>query len=431
MLEKIVRYWLFIILIFLPFQRKVVKLLLPFSKELSNFISYLDEITIVVFIPLAILKFYKERKFPDRLFIILLSPILVFTISGFISGIRNGNPLFITSLGIFDYIKNFIVLFIYASFIKELKDFRRLFNILLMIAVLLGVVSILQELWMLSSRYILQYHANLNGPSWRLGLYRTSSLMHNPNIFGLYCLIILIIYLNIVNKPNYLYTIPLISGILTSISRIAYTGFMLLCLIQIQKHRKAFIVIMGFLIILMIAIFSIEDINILKYLNIEKQLLLYGNQDLINFRSATRDKAIEIWKDNFFLGGGPGTYGGIVSIRYNSVLYEKYGLPRDFFYYASSLGSIDQFWPQVLAECGIIGALSFASLLIALIVVLLILKIWSSSEEVSGLFTGLVVITLIIFIYSLYTGLNITSILFTYSAIVGMAIGCEGQYYRS
>jgi len=427
--ERITRYWLFVILIFLPFQRNVVKLLSPFSKELSHLIGYLDEITVIVFIPLAMLKFYKERRFPDRLFMILLSPIVIFSIFGFVSGLSNGNSLFVTSLGIFDYIKNFIVLFIYASFIKDLKDFKRIFRLLLIITVFLGIVAILQELWALSGRYIFQSIKDFNNPSWRLGIFRTSSLMHNPNVFGLYCLIILTIYLSMADKPRYRYSIPLISGILTSVSRMAYTGFLILGISQIHKGRRWFVGVLVLLIVLMIVIFSIEDINILKYLNIERQLLLYGDKDLINFRNTARDTALAIWKEHFLLGAGPGSYGGIVSIRYNPALYEKHSLSEEFMGYARGLGSIDQFWPQVLAECGIIGALSFAALLVALIVMLLILKIWSSSEEVSGLFTGLVIITLIIFIYSLYTGLNITSILFTYSAIVGMAVGSESQHY--
>jgi len=169
--------------------------------------------------------------------------------------------------------------------------------------------------------------------------------------------------------------------------------------------------------------------DILKYLDIDRQLLLYGNEGLISFRNTAKYTAINIWKDHFLFGAGPGTYGGIVSIKYNPALYREYNLSRDFMEYANSLGSIDQFWPQILAECGIIGTLSFAALFVALIFVMLILKIWFSSEEVSGLFTGLIIVTIIIFIYSLYTGLNITSILFTYSAITGMAIGSESQHY--
>jgi hypothetical protein len=428
MIELIIRYWLFIILIFLPFQRKIVKILLPVSREAGNFISYLDEITVIIFIPLAVLKFYRKREFPDRLFMILLSPIIIFSISGLVSGLSNGNSIFITSLGIFDYVKNFLVLFIYASFIRDIKDFKKLFNILLMVAVALGFIAISQELWALSGRYVLRVYSNLDDQSWRLGVYRTTSLMHNPNVFGLYCLVILTIYLSISDKPRYLFSLSLISGILTSVSRIAYTGLMILGVSQLQK-RRWFIWILIPLIIIMIAIFSIEDVNLLKHLNLEKQLLLYGNEELIRFRNATRDTALIIWRDHFFLGAGPGTYGGKVSLRYNSTLYKKYGLSEEFIDYARNFGSIDQFWPQILAECGIVGTLAFASLFISLTVVLLILKIWSSSEEISGLFTGLVIITLIIFIYSLYTGLNITSILFTYSAIAGMAIGSESRHY--
>jgi len=258
MFEKIARTWLFIILIFLPFQRKIVKLLLPFNKELGYVVSYIDEITVAIFILLAVFKFYRKREFPDSLFIILLSPIVIFSIVGFSSGLTKGNPLFVTSLGIFDYIKNFIVIFVYASFVRDFKDFKKLFNVLLTVAVVLGTIAIAQEVWALAGRYIFLSIKDFSNPSWRIGLYRTPSLMHNPNVFGLYCLVILTLYLSIIRRPKYLFTIPLISGILTSVSRIAYAGFMFLGASQIYKGRRWFVAMLIPLIILMLIIFSMR-----------------------------------------------------------------------------------------------------------------------------------------------------------------------------
>ncbi len=431
MFEKIAKFWLFIILIFLPFQGILMGQSQSFSNELGRLVGYLDEITVTVFIPFAILSFYRKKEFSNRLLIVILSPVLIFITIGLISGIKNGNPLFVTTLGIFDYIKNFLPLFIYASFIKDFKEFKKLFNIVLIVAVVLGVIAIFQELWALSDRYIFQPHREYTSLLWRLGIFRTPSLMVDPSVFGLYCVMILTVYLSMNNKPRYFYTIPLITGVLTSVSRIAYTGFILLGLSQILKGQRWFIALLIPMVILMIVIFSIEDINIFKYLDINRQFLLYGDEALINFRDTAREGAILIWKEHFLIGAGPGSYGGIVSIKYNPSVYGRYKLPSDFVYHLKEHGSIDQFWPQLLAECGVVGIISFTMFLVAIVVVLLILKIWASSDEVSGLFTGLLVITIIIFIYSLYSGLNLTPILFTYSAFAGMVIGNESQHYST
>lgn len=431
MFERVARYWLFFILIFLPFQGILAGLFQSYSKELSNLILYIDEITVTIFIPFAIFRFYRGKGFSNRLFIIILSPVLIFLLAGLISGIKNENSLFVTILGIFDYLKNFLPLFIYASFVKDFKEFKKLFHIILIVTVILGIIAIFQELWALSNRYIFQPQKDYTGLLWRLGIFRTPSLMIDPSVFGLYCVMILTVYLSINNKPSYLYAIPLITGVLTSVSRIAYTGFMLLGLSQILKGQKWVVVLLIPMIILMILIFSIEDINVLKYLDIDRQFLLYGDEALINFRDTAREGAILIWKEHFLIGAGPGSYGGIVSLKYNPSVYGRYKLPSDFIYHLKELGGIDQFWPQLLAECGIVGIVSFTMFLVAIIVVLLILKIWASSKEVSGLFTGLIVITLIIFIYSLYSGLNLTPVLFTYSAFTGMVIGNESQQYST
>ncbi|GAB4534056.1 MAG: hypothetical protein Fur0020_00360 [Thermodesulfovibrionia bacterium] len=421
MFERIARYWLLFMLIFLPFQGILMGLFQP--------VGYLDEITVTAFIPFAIWRFYKKKESSHKLFVIVLFPVFIFIAVGLVSGIKNENPLFVTILGLFDYLKNFLPLFIYAAFIKDFKEIKRLFNIILIVAVGLSVVAIFQELWALSNRYIFQPDKDYTNLLWRLGIFRTPSLMVDPSVFGLYCVMVLTVYLNIYNKPYHLYTIPLITGVLMSVSRIAYTGFVLLGLSQIIRGQKWFIALLIPMFILMIVIFSIEDINVLKYLDIDRQFLLYGDEALIDFRDTAKEGAIQIWREHLLIGAGPGSYGGIVSVKYNPSIYERYKLPSDFVFHLKMQGSIDQFWLQLLAECGITGIVSFTMFLVSIIIVLLILKIWASSEEVSALFSGLIVITLIIFIYSLYSGLNLTPILFTYSAFTGMAIGNESRHY--
>jgi hypothetical protein len=68
----------------------------------------------------------------------------------------------------------------------------------------------------------------------------------------------------------------------------------------------------------------------------------------------------------------------------------------------------------------IIGAVSFSALLVSLFILLLILRRRSTIDEIKGLFLGLIII-----IYTSISGLNITSILFTFTAFVGMGMGCS------
>jgi hypothetical protein len=119
MLNKPIARWLLTaLLFFLPFQRKIVKNIAPWSNELSSFISYLDEIIIVIFLPIALIRLYRNGEIKHRSYLMVLSPIVVLCISGVTSGMINGNSFFITALGIFDYIINFLVIFIYAAYIS-------------------------------------------------------------------------------------------------------------------------------------------------------------------------------------------------------------------------------------------------------------------------------------------------------------------------
>jgi hypothetical protein len=429
---NIIKWWLTGLLLFLPFQRRIVKGLILWSRELSTIISYLDEITIIILLPLSMYKFYKSREFPDRLYLILLLPVFVFCIIGFISGLANGNSVLVTALGIFDYIKNFLVIFIFAAFFRDFGVFKKIFNLMLIVAVFLGIIALTQEVREIVYRYILGNEAIDTGfyfSSWRLGIYRAPSLMHNANIFGLYCLLMLTVYLCMSKKVKISLIIPLLAGVLLSVSRLVYIGFLFLSGLQLLKGRKWFLALLVPVLILLLIMFSYHEFNMAKFVNIDKQVF-ESNTGFVNYRTDAKKTAMDIWKDHVLLGAGPGMYGGVVSVKYKSDIYERYSFSRDTKRLLFEVGSIDQFWPQVLAELGIIGSATFVVILISLIIILLILRIWATSEEVGGLFSGLVVITVLIFIYSLYTGLNITSILFTYSAFVGMGVGSESPYYK-
>ncbi len=442
---NLVRWWLTGILIFLPFQRNIVKSIVLWNNELSAFIGYLDEITIVIFLPLAIREFYKDREILNRLYFILLFPLFFLSVSGFVSGLVNGNPLFITIFGIFDYIKNFLVIFIYAAFFRDFYKLKKIFRLLLLVAVFLGAVALIQELWATASRYILEkdiYDKGIyflrNIPSgkghgyfediWRFGIYRTSSLMHHPNILGLYCLLILTIYLCMVKKVNFAVLISLFTGVFVSVSRMVYMGFVFIIGLQIFRYRKWLIALVVIpVVIILFFMSSFSDFDIWEQKSMPGLIKLEGPESfwVVSYRVYAREKAMEVWKDHPSWGVGPGMFGGVVSVIFKSPVYEEY----DFIatWVLEKYRSLDQFWPQVLAEMGIIGAVGFAGLFISLFVIFYIARQQAASDEVKELFTGLTIFTIVILIYCLGLGLNITSILFTFSAIAGMGLGCSDK----
>jgi O-antigen ligase len=430
MYMNIIRVWLTGILVFIPFQHRIVRSVSSWNSELSDFISYMDETTIVVFLMLAIREYYKKRYIPYRLYFTLFVPFLVLIASGLISGIVNKNSFFITALGTFDYTKNFLVIFIYAAFFREFGQLKKIFNILLIVAVFLGVVAFIQELWTLGNRYILGKDVFDSGvyllrsppkteaqsiEIWRLGISRAHSLMHHPNMLGLYSLLILTLYLSLAKRINSAVFIPLFTGIFLSISKMVYTGFLLV--VGLNFYRKRWFIVFFIPLIILIILITVN------FNDLEGRYWA-SEQEKMSYREHTRHKAIEIWKDYPFWGVGPGLLGGKVSVKYLSPIYDEYDISP---WGPETFGSLDQFWPQILAEMGIVGTVSFTGLLAVIFIIILSLRQYTASEEMRSLFTGLAAFTMVVLIYTTNSGLNLTSILFTYTAFAGMGLGCSNK----
>jgi hypothetical protein len=111
-------------------------------------------------------------------------------------------------------------------------------------------------------------------------------------------------------------------------------------------------------------------------------------------------------------------FGGIVASRYRSYILEEYNILKP---YLQKVGSIEQFWFQVLTEMGIVGVLCFINLIITLFVLLHISKKHAASGEIEDLLSALKVFLICILIYSLGGSMNLTYVLFTYNALAGIA----------
>ncbi len=122
-------------------------------------------------------------------------------------------------------------------------------------------------------------------------------------------------------------------------------------------------------------------------------------------------------------GTGPGMFGGSVAFNYRSPIYEEYNFTLIFNWFHS----LDQLWPQALAEMGIIGTMALAALFVSLLAVFFISKQRADSDEMRDLFTGLSTFTIILFLYTFSGNLNNVSILFPYCAFAGMSLGCLGR----
>ena len=439
---KSIRFWLTCILLFLPFQYSIVNYIKFYNPVLGSLLNKLEEITIVVFLPLAIIQFIINRDKNNFKYLILSIPFIVFFASGLMSGLLAGNSFLVTLHGTFDYIKYFLAIFIYAAFFKEPGDYKKVFRLLLMMAVFLGVTAFIQEIWAVVSRYILEKDISdhsmyilrdIPKGGWRFGIYRAPSLMGHYNIIGLYSLLILTIYMSMHKKVNHAVLLSIFTGVFVSVSRMIYTGFMLVAGFQILKKRWIALILAVPIAIMLYYMSFLPDFNISNEIKAKVADFTTGTSlsvldedqssdlDQIVYRIVARDKGLEVWKDHPLWGVGPGMFGSAVAYKYRSPVYEEYNFTTVFRW----IKSLDQFWPQALAETGLIGTSAFAGLLLVLFIVFAVFARETTSDEIRGFFIGLMTFMVVLNIYSMGGTFNHPVILVTYSALAGMALGCN------
>jgi len=430
MYNDLIRWWLTYILLFFPFTKAIKKYILDENSILSHVVQFMDEITISVLFLFAIRDLFRTRELLNRSYLIIAVPLITYYLFGLISGIVNGNPFIVTIIGTFDYIKYFLVIYIYAAYFREFSDINRIFRPLLLLAVFLAGFGIIEEIWAIVFRYILGKDIMepimylLRSPPdfgmapgiWRFGMLRVHSFIGDISILGLLCLLVLTVYIYKQNKLNYFVLFFLLSGILLTFSRVAYAGLFFVIIIKRLRSRKT---ITAFVIVTII-LFTLLSLSPLSY-DAAQSL---GN--FFNYREYARHAGMMIWKEHPYFGTGPGTFGGIIAKHFDSPVYAEYnfstGLLKRFG------GGIDQFWPQALAETGIIGSGLFVLLILSVIRTLFIIKQGVISKDTKNLIAGLLVFMAVAYIRTLGTGFNSTAILFPYFAFIGICLGSMNKH---
>jgi hypothetical protein len=425
MLKTIIKWWLFCLIIYLPFQSIIGGYITDWSNSLKYAVRFLEEFTIVIFLILAIREYWNKQEYRKPSYLIIAIPIVIFILVGFLSGIINSNSPVITALGIFEYIKNFLLIFVSALLVRDIDWFKKIFRALFIIALFLSIIAVFEEVWALVFRYLLGKDildpamylfrdppsgAELTRGTWRLGMLRVRAININPNLLGMLYLFVLTIYLYTVRETKKLLIILLSVGLLLTFSKMAYAGLLFLAVIRKLKERNT---VIAFTLIALIFITFVSTTSFIS----DDALF---RSDFPTYRDFARHKAFEVWKDYPVLGAGPGMFGGVISRMSKSPLYEEYGFPPG---YLERFGSLDQYWPQLFAETGLIGVIAFVALLLALMIVLFTASARGPDREIKQLSKSLLVFIPIIYIYTMGTGFGFTEIIFTFFIFVGICAG--------
>jgi hypothetical protein len=194
-------------------------------------------------------------------------------------------------------------------------------------------------------------------------IFRSHGIIGNPVDYANLVIMILAIILSaIINKYSLISQSKLTSSVLfltifatlfISNSRGPIIALMLTVLILSIFLRAIPIrkILIGMVILLIMTTwFGSDLIYRMSQLNVDE----FSND---TYRMFYLMKSFEIFLDNFFIGVGPGMFGGWVSINYSdSYIYEMYDIS------AKGVSSIDMFFPHLFVEVGVLGFLAYLSL---------------------------------------------------------------------
>jgi O-antigen ligase len=372
-----------LIIIYVQFQNIIGVPIKESMPQLSHAIFLVDKILIfslfLVFIYLRFLGMFliedKETKKrsgsiallkSERTFFIAL---VFFGLCCFISAGANKNNLKVTIFGTFAYVVYFLVFFIFSSISYRKNLIKKNYIFLLNFALFLSALSIFQEILALTYPGSISWWPNIQSGKalWRMGLFRSPSVLGHPNNIGMFALFFWTVELAKVRelglRKNWLKLSLLGLAILFSMSRSAIGGALIALFLLSPCFRKS--VLLTFPIMALGAFLFISQT---KPKTIDS---LSGDFKYDDYRKFAMNKSLDVFKDHPFFGVGPGKYGGHVSLKYNSPIYSNYAFAGVYYdYIHDRVGSIEQQWLQALAELGIVGTCSFIMLMVTPVFVL-------------------------------------------------------------
>lgn len=403
-MDSTLKRLLIIFLCLLPFQN----IRLPFFEidvfaQTPAYIRYLDEIVFIVTF-LTLLTFivlrptsYVMVKFPFNI------PVVIFLFVALLSLAINQVALLQGCFGIYDMIKNILVVYAFAYLGFTRDDLMRVVGLLTKVALLMGVVAILAEFAAMMWGVGIGFFVN---PEKRFGLYRVVSLAGagSWNYLGIY--MTLLFYLSLVSmKPTLFKKGVLFTSLATVVLTFSRQSWVGLGIMACALNRR---MIPFGLFFLVTVIWMFQG---------------YEFSPTSNFRAFAFTESLDILRQNPLFGVGPGMFGGLGAGIFGTPIYNFW--PSNFADFALRLQGIDMFWPSVWGELGLVGFTAYASIWMSIFFYLgRIVKYFNGKDDriMRDIGNVLRYFILAIGVMGFGGGLNAAFVSFTYFALVGMYI---------
>ncbi len=369
-MSTIKRNFYFILLFVFPLLAEFLRKF-ELSKSILLFIKSIDELALILALPLAFRGFIRLVRNRYGFWVILF--FFLYIMMGILSGIQEYVPL---KQMLFQFaLEMKYLLVICIMFGIPLGSLNWFVHRFFVFAKLVLLASIPLVVWQFSdpSTYHSFFLAGGDQGKFFLpdgtGLERASGVFWFTGQFALFSgisfIYFLFLYLEKKDKNQMIWIILSFSLLLSTFSRGEIVGTMLgvafvLFLTLKRIRRILFIAILS--CSLLIAYPIIKPFFVDAYHRLGLDAIQYS----IAPRTVYYYYSIVIAMKFFPLGSGLGTFGGYASVVFDSDIYRALGFDS-FWWYNTKSAMTDTFWPHILGESGILGFLFFLSSLFFLI----------------------------------------------------------------
>jgi putative inorganic carbon (HCO3(-)) transporter len=370
--------------------------------------SFTDEISFVVF-SLIVFTFWAMKpatfKFPC---LPLTKWIMIFIVYAFIVGLAKRIPLTQATFGIYDHIKNLVILYLFAMMAFNRDEFISLLRSLIIIGLILAVVGIIG----MFLAFTLGQKNLLVMTSGRFIPYQTYSLAGHgkQNYLGVYATLLFFL--------SYTFKEPIIKFSRANI-------FFLLVFTVSRQAWMSFVAIFSFFKRKKVLIVGLPILFLLIVISMGQKLEMNPEE---YFRLFAFLESLRILKEHPLTGVGPGMFGGLASVIWQSPIYEKW--PPLMYWWVYRIRAIDSFWPVIWGELGIIGFSLFVGGMLSLFFYLK--RLAATFSHLADFQLSLIGRTLQWFMIALVImgfagGWNCPFVTYTYFALVGIYVSLHEE----
>lgn len=305
-----------------------------------RFFGYTDELSFLVFV-FIVFTFWAMKpatfKFPS---LPMTKWLMLFIIFAFIVGMAKRIPLIQATFGTYDNVKNLVIIYLFAMMAFSRDEFISLLKSLIITGLILAAIGMIGIFLAITVGWGEHLFVMESG---RFIPFQTFSLAGsgNQNYLGIYATLLFFL--------SYSFTEPL-----TKFSR--FNIFLLLILTVSRQAWMSFLAVFSFFKRKKVLIIGLPILFLAIVLTMGSKAEIDPNE---YFRLFAFLESLRILKEHPFTGVGPGMFGGLASVLWQSPIYDNWPMLMKWWVY--KIRSIDSFWPVIWGELGIIGFALFVA----------------------------------------------------------------------